>query len=82
MINGLKSKLSIHSKLRVIIVRVLVTSFLLLLILLSVQNIYKSYQKEQAQIELLAEVIASNINAALLFKDVATAKQTLAVLAP
>ncbi len=80
MINGLKSKLSIYSKLRVIIVRVLVTSFLLLLILLSVQNIYKSYQKEQSQIELLAEVIAGNINASLLFKDAVTAKQTLAVL--
>ncbi len=80
MINGLKSKLSIYSKLRVIIIRVLVVSFLFLLVLLSVQNIYKSYQREQAQLTLLAEIIASNINASLLFKDKATAKQTLAVL--
>ncbi len=81
MINGLKIKSSIYGKLRAIIARVLVSAFFLLLVLLSIQDIYKSYQKEQVQLKLLAEIIASNINASLLFKDAITAKQTLGVLA-
>ncbi|PHS23792.1 MAG: diguanylate cyclase [Methylophaga sp.] len=80
MFSKLKSKLSIYSKLRLIITRVLVISFLLLFILLTVHNIYQSVQNERKYIQVMSNLVISDISSALASNDAVEATQTLKML--
>ncbi|MBL1319948.1 MAG: EAL domain-containing protein [Methylophaga sp.] len=77
MFSELKSKLSIYSKLRLIIMRVLVIAFLLLFTLLAAQNIYKAFQHEREHIHIVSELVATNVTSALLYHDSVTTQQVL-----
>jgi diguanylate cyclase (GGDEF)-like protein/PAS domain S-box-containing protein len=77
MFSKLKLKPSIYSKLRLIIMRVLIIAFLLLFILLAAQNIYKSLQHEREHIQVLSELVATSVTSALLYHDATTTQQVL-----
>lgn len=77
MFTKLKSKLSIYSKLRLIIMRVLVIAFILLFILLTAQNIYKSFLHEREHIQMVSELIVTNISSVHLYHDTIRTQQIL-----
>lgn len=77
MFSKLKSKLSIYSKLRLIIMRVLVISFLLLFTLLTAHSIYKSFQHEREHIQVVSKLVATNVTSALLDHDSVATQQIL-----
>jgi len=73
-------KESIKSVIYSVFIRVFALSFLVIYLILTVQKVHESVQKQREQIQILADVVTSNVKAALLFKDTESAQQTLNAL--
>jgi len=73
-------KESINYAIRVLLLKILVWSFLFVYLLMFLQELYESVQAEQEQVQMLSDVIATNVKASLLFKDTESAQQTMNAL--
>jgi len=80
MFNLTSHKESINYAIRILLLKVLLWSFLFVYILMILQEVYESVQAEQEQIQMLSDVIATNVKASLLFKDSDSAQQTMNAL--
>ncbi len=80
MLSILKLKPSIYKKQGLLLAKVLGVSLILIFILLTMQKTYNAIQVEQEKLQVLSQVISSNIAVSVLFNDSASAQETLNTL--